>query len=512
MANNNSDNKRLAKNTVLLYGRTIIVMFVSLYVSRLILNILGVSDYGVYNAVGGMVGMFAVISGSLVAATQRYISFELGKENGTPSYIFSLAMGLHLLMGVVILLLAETLGVWFLNTFMNLPSERMIAANWVFQFSVLAFVLNIITIPYNAIIIAQEKMGIFAVVSIMEALLKLGFACILLVTFNDKLIYYAVSMSLTAMAVFLFNLFYCRRKFIDCCRFKFESDLYAYKQMGGFVGWNFLGSTATVLSKQGVNVLLNIFCGVIVNAGRGIALQVDNAVNQFINSFTTAIRPQITKTYAAKEYEECFRLINQGTKLILFLTLLFVLPLTLRTDYVLTLWLKTVPDYASLFTRISFLIITMDALSTPLYYLMLATGKIKGYQIVAGSLALLVFPLTWLALKIGLKPEITYYLLFLSDIFRWLIQLHFLHKLANFSIGNYLKYSILPVVIVLVVTIFMSMLINMIIPETFWGLILLVLLTSVILTIVFFAIGLSSRERIAVIMMAKKSVNKYKNR
>ena len=509
MSESTSDKRRLAKNTVLLYGRTIIVMFISLYVSRLILNVLGVSDYGVYNAVGGMVGMFVLISGSLVAATQRYISYELGKgDEGNPSYIFSLSMGLHLLIALVIILLAETLGVWFLNTYMNLPPERMAAANWVFQFSVLAFVINLVTIPYNAIIIAQERMGVFAVISIVEALLKLGFAFILLVAFKDKLVYYSLSMAVVPLAVFGLNCVYCRKVFRNCSHFKFITRPSDYLQIGSFVGWNFIGSTATVLSKQGVNVLLNMFCGVIVNAGRGIATQVDNAVNQFINSFTTAIRPQITKTYAAREYNECFDLVNQGTKLIMYLTLLFVIPLTLRTEEILTIWLKTVPDYAVLFTRLSFLILTMDALSTPLYYLMLATGRIKYYQIVVGSLALLTFPLTWIALKLGMKPEITYYILFCIDIARWVFQLLFLRKLANLDIEYYLKKSMLPVVLVMLITIAAGILANRIIPDTVLGVLLLLAATTLILVIAVLTIGLTRSERDAFLKMVSRRFDK----
>ena len=510
MTSSNSDNKRLAKNTILLYGRTIIVMFVSLYVSRLILNILGVSDYGVYNAVGGMVGMFALVSGSLVAATQRYISFELGKKEGNPSYIFSLSMGLHLLIALIILLLAETAGVWFLNEYMNIPSDRMVAANWVFQFSVIAFILQLVTIPYNAIVVAQERMGVFAIISIVEVMLKLIFALILLVAFSDKLIYYSVSMAIVPTITFLLYYSYCKSKFKDSCVLKLETRPSVYKQMGGFIGWNFIGSTATVLSKQGVNVLLNIFCGVIVNAGRGVAAQVDNAVNQFINSFTTAIRPQITKTYAAQEFKECFNLVNQGTKLIMYLTFLFVIPLTLRAEFVLTIWLKTVPDYAVLFTKLSFLVITMDALSTPLYYLMLATGKIRTYQIVMGSLAILTFPLTWVALQIGMNPETTYYILFATDIARLIFQLVFLKKMAGFDISNYFKMSIVPVLGVLLVAIVSGVLLNRIIPNTIIGLILLVSCTTICLGIAIFSFGLSKSERMSFVSIISNRINKKK--
>lgn len=497
MSNNISNNKRLAKNTIFLYGRTIIVMFVSLYVSRLILSVLGVSDYGVYNAVGGMVGMFALISGSLVAATQRYITFELGKEDGNPSYVFSLAMGLHLLISIIIFVFAETVGIWFLNIFMNLPSNRMVAANWVFQFSLCAFVINLLMIPYDAVIIAQERMDVFAVISVVEVLLKLGFALILLVAFTEKLIYYAASMMLVSFAVLLFNLFYCRKRYADNCRFQLITSFVAYKQIGGFVGWNFIGSSATVLSKQGINVLLNIFCGVIVNAGRGIATQVDNAVNQFINSFSTAVRPQITKTYAAQEFEECFNLVNQSTKLIVFLTMLFVTPLLFRTDYVLTLWLKIVPDYAVLFTQLSFLIIVMDALSTPLYYLMLATGIIRNYQLVVGSLSLLVLPLTWIGLIFGLKPEIAYYILFVINIIRWIFQLIFLQKTAHFAIKNYLCNSIVPISVVAMITIFFSYCINKMIPNNFYGFVFFALSTTIIISLTVLYGGLNKREKVA---------------
>lgn len=504
----NSDNKRLAKNTLLLYSRTIVVMFVTLYVSRLILNSLGVSDYGVYNAVGGIVGMFALVSSSLVAATQRFISYELGKHDGNPSYIFSLSLGIHIFIALSILILGETVGLWFLNSHMNIPSERMVAANWVFQFSIIAFILQIVTIPYNAVVIAQEKMGIFALISIVEVVEKLLFALILLIAFNDKLIFYAISMAIVPLSTFFIYLVYCRTKFSSNCRFQFVKNFKAYKQIGSFVGWNFIGSSATVLSKQGVNIILNIFCGVIVNAGRGIATQVDNAVNQFIGSFTTAIRPQITKTYAAHQYDECFRLINQGTKLIIYLTIMFVIPLCLRTDYILTLWLKTVPDYAIIFTQLSFLIIILDALSTPLYFLMLATGDIRNYQLVAGSLGLITFPLTWIGLKLGMDPTVAYYVLFLVDIFRWIIQLYFLNRIARFDIHHYLKDSMIPILVVSIICVVLSVVINNLFPQTFVGLLAFVITSTMILCITIYMLGLNKSEKAAISNIVMKKIRK----
>lgn len=504
----NSNNKRLAKNTLLLYARTIVVMFISLYVSRLILNALGVSDYGVYNAVGGIVGMFALVSSSLVAATQRFISYELGKQEGNISFVFSLSMGIHLLIGIVILILGESLGTWFLNNYMNIPLDRLSASNWVFQFSIIAFVLQIVTIPYNAIVVAHERMGFFALVSIVEVIEKLLFAFILLVSFSDKLVLYAVSMAIVSLSTLAIYFYYCRAKFKSNCRLQFITEIGAYRQMGSFVGWNFIGSSATVLSKQGVNVILNIFCGVIVNAGRGIATQVDNAVNQFIGSFTTAIRPQITKTYAAQQYDECFRLINQGTKLVIYLSFLFVVPLLFRTDYILTLWLKTVPDYAVTFTQLSFLVIMLDALSTPLYYLMLATGEIKNYQLVAGTLGFLTFPLAWVGLKFGMEPVIVYYVLIIADIFRWIFQLYFLRRIANFDVPQYIRKSMLPILSVTTISFLVSAGINTLLSQTFYGLISFVILVSVVLCFTIYSIGLTSNERKVILSIIKSKFAK----
>lgn len=476
-------------------------MMVSLYVSRLVLQALGVSDYGVYNAVGGVVGMFALISNSLVAATQRYISYELGKESGNPSLVFSLAMGLHITIVIVIVIMAETVGVWFLNAYMNFPPNRLVAANWVFQFSLLAFIINILTIPYNAVVIAEEKMGFYALISLIEALFKLFFAFILIVFIYGKLIVYAASFVVVSLSVFLLYYLYCHSKFKKDCKFQIIKELSKYSGIGGLIGWNFIGSTATVLSKQGVNILLNIFLGVIVNAGRGIAGQVDNAVNQFLGSFTTAVRPQITKTYAAGEYTECFKLINQGSKMILYLTLFLVTPLTLRTEFILGLWLGVVPDYAVDFTRLSFLIVVLDALSTPLYFLMLATGKIRDYQLVAGFFSMLMLPLTWLALRLGMNPNITYFILFVIDVIRWILQLYYLRKTSGFNVCSYMKESIIPIFYVFFISCILCFAVNKYFSDDMFGFFLFLIVTSFIILICMFAVGLNSQEKASILRM-----------
>lgn len=488
-------NSSIAKNTVLLYVRTLIVMIITLYVSRLILKALGVVDYGIYNAVGGIVGMFALLSSSLIAATQRYITFEMGKKNQDVSHVFSVAMGLHLILSLALLIIGEIAGVYFLNVHMNIPPDRLYAANWVFQFSVISFIIQLVTIPYNALIIANEKMGYYAIISVVEAVLKLIFAILLLLDYRDSLILYSISMAIISLGTFLMNALYCSHNYRYESKFKIVREKEYYVNMGSFIGWNFFGSSSTVLSKQGVSLLINVFFGVILNAGRGIAIQVDNAVYQFMGSFTTAIRPQITKKYAAGEYDSCFELVNKCTKIVLVLTLFFVLPLFFRCEQILILWLGNIPDYAVIFTKLSLIIVMFDSLSYPLYFLMLATGKIKGYQLSAGVLGLLTFPLTWFAFICGFVPEVTYYILIMIDIARWLLQLCFLYKIAKFPVLKYLRKSILPCFTVIVLAIISCTIMNLFIDKTLFDLILYVALSCIILALLTYAFALDKIEK-----------------
>ena len=487
--------RTIASNTILLYVRTIIVMIITLYVSRLILQSLGVVDFGIYNAVGGIVAMFGVISNSLIAATQRFITFELGKPDGRTSYVFSLSTGLHIFIVLVVLILGETIGTWFLNTQMNFPSERLVAVNCIFQFTLFTFIIQILSISYSALVIAKEKMSFFALVSIVEAFLKLIIALILLNYDRDRLIFYGFLMALLSFISFSMYYFYCKHYYKKDCRVKLIKNLQEYKIMGAFVGWNFFGTTTTVLTKQGTNILINIFFGVVVNAGRGVAVQVDNAVNQFISSFTTAIRPQITKTYAAGDYNRCFYLVNAGTKIIMYLSCLLIFPLSFMCNEILRLWLVAVPDYAVIFTQLSLIMIAFDALSLPLYYLMLSTGNIKNYQLVAGSLGLLVFPFIWLLFSLGCRPEVTYYVIIGYDLFRWCLQLLYLRTIAKFPIITYLKDAMVRVAFMLAVGVLNYSIWRLLFQEGLLELILYVCVSSLIQCLLILIFGLSSNER-----------------
>lgn len=335
MSSTYDNNKRIAKNTLMLYFRMILLMLVTLYTSRVVLNALGVEDYGIYNVVGGVVTMFSIISGSLSSAISRFITFELGKGDMTKlKKVFSTSINIQIGISIVFVLLAESIGLWFLNTQMNIPDGRMYAANWVLHFSVATFVINLISVPYNAAIVAHEHMSTFAYVGIFEAVSRLAVALFLVHSPADRLIFFAAMLVVIGFLVRLIYGIYCKRHFEECSyRFIFDRSL--MKEMTSFAGWNFMGSTAYLLNTQGVNMLLNIFFGVTINAARGIAVRVDAAVRQLINNFTTAVNPQITKYYASGDREEMQRLMFRSARFSSYLFFIFAIPIGLEAPIIL---------------------------------------------------------------------------------------------------------------------------------------------------------------------------------
>ena len=404
-----TDNKRIAKNAMLLYIRMAFTMLITLYTSRIVLDVLGVNDFGIYNVVGGLVAMFSMLSGSLSASISRFMTFELGRGDMSKlKNVFSSSITIQLLLSAIIIILSETVGLWLLNTQLNIPQERMGAANWVFQCSVATFILGLISIPYNAAVISHERMGVFAVVSVGEAVLRLLFIILLSNFGSDKLIAYAISLTVLALLVRSFYGWYCSKNFEEC-HFRLLMDKQLLKDMFSFAGWNYFGSGAMLLMGQGVNLLINIFFDVAFNAARGIATQVEAAVQQFVHSFTTALNPQITKDYAKGDTEGMLKLVYTGSKFSFFLMLAATLPILFEADFILGLWLKDVPNYAVLFARLALANCLLSTISNPLITAMLATGDIRNYQIVVGGLGLLIFPLTWILYKLGL-PVYTAYL------------------------------------------------------------------------------------------------------
>lgn len=400
-----ANNKRIAKNTLLLYFRMLLLMAVTLFTSRVVLDALGVEDFGIYNVVGGVVAMFSVLSGSLSAAISRFITYELGKGNQERlKVIFSSAIIIQVSIAVTICVLVEILGVWFLNSKMNISAERMEAANWVLQCSVFTFMINLISVPYNAAIIAHERMKAFAYIGILEAFLKLAVAYVLYMSVFDKLKLYAVLLTLVAIIIRLIYGHYCTRHFEECT-FHMLYDKKVMKDIGGFAGWNFIGSASGVLRDQGGNIIINLFCGPAVNAARGIAFQVHGAVQGFITNFMTALDPQITKNYALGNKDYLMFLIYQGARFAYYLVLLLSLPILLNTDYILRLWLGTVPEHAVSFVQLVLVFTLSESISRPLVSAQNATGKIKNYQAVVGGLQMMNLPISYVLLRCGYMPE-----------------------------------------------------------------------------------------------------------
>ena len=405
MSTNKEDNKRIAKNTLLLYFRMLLLMFVSLYTSRVILNSLGVEDYGIYNVVGGVIIMFSALSGSLSSAISRFITFELGKGNTSKiKRVFSCSITIQILLALIIVIIAETIGLWFLYNKLVIPQNRLDAALWCYQCSIITFVINLITVPYNAVIIAYEKMSVFAYISILEAFFKLVVAWCISLSPIDKLTFYSLIVALIAWIIRIIYSSYCKYKFKDF-RFQLNFDKGLLKQMFGFAGWNFIGVSSAIFRDQGGSIILNLFYGPTVNAARAIANRVNSTVTSFIQNFTVALNPQITKSYANGNHTYMLKLIYKGAKYSYYILFLLCLPILLNTDIILGLWLKLVPEHSVIFVQLSIIFALSECISYPLITAMLATGNIKKYQIIVGSIQMLNLPISYILLKLGASPD-----------------------------------------------------------------------------------------------------------
>ena len=503
------NNKRIAKNTIVLYFRTFFIMLISLYTSRIVLNVLGVEDYGIYNVVGGVVAMFSVVSGSMSSAISRFITFELGKGNiERLKLIFSTSINIQLMISLLILIFGGIIGAWFLNYKMNIPTERMLAANWVLYCSLLTFVINLISVPYNACIIAHERMTAFAYISILEVILKLAVVYMLLISPFDKLITNAVLWVGVAILIRIIYGIYCKRQFEECI-YHFSYDKKIVKEMAGFAGWNFFGNTAYIFNTQGVNILINLYFGVAVNAARGIATQVENAVMQFVNNFTTAVNPQITKSYAGGDMQYMFRLVCAGAKYSYFMLLLFVVPIVLEADMILSVWLKVVPEYAPLFLRLSMFGTLVFLLGNTMYIAASATGRIRKYQIYVTIIGCLVFPVTWIAYKMGSPVYVTYLVyiaIYLALVF---VRLYILKGLIGFPVMMFVR-DVMGRLLIVTPTAFALPGLIAYYLESSWGRLILICVVSVVSTsICIYTFGLERAERAFVV---GKVVHTLKNK
>lgn len=487
--------RRIARNTLVLYVRLLFVLAVNFYVSRRVLDLLGVEDYGIYNVVGGFVALFSIFSSSLSSAISRFITFELGRgDRDRLKAVFASSVLIQRIMSLLVFVIAEILGVWFLNHKLNIPSERLEAAHWVLQCSILTFVANLLCVPYNATIIAHERMKTFAYVSILESLLKVGGICLLGFILADHLKGYALFLFILSAFIRMFYGVYSRRNFEECSvRIRWDKNM--LKEMAGFAGWNYVGAISALLRDHGVNILLNLFCGPAVNAARGLSSQVNLAVSRFSSGFLTAMNPQITKSYAAGEREYMTTLLFRGAKCSSFLLLIPILPVLMETEPLLAVWLNRIPDHTVSFVRLMLIFTVLDGMSNPLITVLLASGKIRNYQILVGGLRMLNLPLSYLFLYLGFFPEITMLISIALNQCCLFARLYMVRMMIGLSVRLFLKKVYFNMLAVGLISISGSFLLHHVLADIVCGWILVILfcLVSTMLSVWF--VGCDTTER-----------------
>lgn len=496
MTNTAENNKRIAKNTLLLYFRMLFMMVVSLYTSRVVLNTLGIEDYGIYNVVGGVVAMMSFFNNSMATATQRYLNYEMGKNNQqTLSNIFSSSIICYGIIIALALLIAETFGIWFIEHKLTIPNNRQDAAFWVFQFSILTFIFNMLSVPYNAAIIAHEKMSAFAYISIFEAVGKLAIAYLITISPIDKLVFYSILMCCVSIIIRLIYSYYCQKHFYEC-KFKWIWDINILKKLFGFSGWMLAGTLSQMFSTQGINIIINIFFGPIYNAARAIAMQIYGAVNGFVTNFMTAVRPQMIKSYAQENLDYTYKLIFSSSKAAFYLLFILSIGILFETQYILYLWLENPPQNASLFTQLVLIDLFITTAYSPIAVMSQASGKIRAYQLTIMVCFSLTFILSFIAFRLGFAAYSTFIILIIIDSLGLFARLFVLKKTVNFPIYKYLKKVILPIIMVLIISSSFSYLIHYFLQNN--NLILFVIriiLYLIITVIIIYYIGLSKNEK-----------------
>nr|WP_299201956.1 MATE family efflux transporter [uncultured Brumimicrobium sp.] len=463
-----STSKTIAKNTLFLYFRMFLVMGVTLYMSRIVLDQLGVTDYGIYSLVGGIVAMFGFLNSSMSSATQRYLSFDLGKKDEKRlQKTFSATLSIHIVIAILILLVAETLGLWYVNYKVVLPPDRLFAANVVYQFSVLTALVGIIQVPYDSLIIAYEKMNIYAYISLVEVGLKLGLVFLLVIYGGDKLIAYAIMMFLVSLIIRVAYQIYCRRNY-KVSKFKFEYDKTYFKELISYSGWSLFGGIASVSRGQGINIVLNLFFGTLVNAAYGLTLQVQSAVNQFVTNFQKAVNPQIIKTYSEGNLEQMQKLIIQSSKYSFLLMFFLVMPIVFNTDFILNLWLKKPPEHTAIFVQLSLIAILIDSISYPFRTGVQATGNIRQYQVIVGTIQILSVPISAVWLYSGGKPATVFYSIIIVTILSLICRIYFIKKLVGMNLQNFFRQVLSRVFIICFLTYGVSLILKLFQFESDW--------------------------------------------
>lgn len=506
------NNQRIAKNTILLYFRMLFMMAVQLYTSRVVLNTLGVEDYGIYNVVGGIVAMFGFLNAAMTTSTQRYITYELGKGNyDRLKQVFTTSINIHIIISIIVVIFVETAGIWFLYNKMVVPADRMTAAMWVLQLSVLTTVIAIMSYPYNAAIVAHEKMSAFAYISVLEVVLKLAVVYLLTIWDFDKLILYAILIASIQLGVRFCYSGYCAKHFSET-KYHFYLDKPLFKEMLGFAGWNLWGNLAGILFTQGLNMLLNVFFGPVVNAARAVAVQVQSAIQQFSTNFQMALNPQITKSYAVGHLEEMHKLIYRSSKFTFFLLLTLCLPVVIEAPVILEIWLKTVPDYTVIFLRIMIATMIIDATANPLMVSAAATGNVKIYQSVVGGVLLAILPISYIVLKLGGAPWSVFLVHFCVCCTAYITRLFIIRPLIQLRIRTFVSEVIVRCILVAFIATIIPVSAHILMPNSITTSLLVIVVSVICAATSSFYLGLDKHEREVILAKAKIVISKFTSR
>lgn len=499
--------KRLAKNTMYMYIRMIILMIISFYTSRVVLKQLGVDDFGIYNLVGSVVSMFSSLRTIFAASTQRFLSYEIGRDNVTAlNSIFNCSLIVNFFISIIFLIIVEIVGVWFLNTRINVAPERLLAAKYVFQFSVFSAVIGIITTTFDAEIIAHERMNFYACLSIIEGVLKLLIVFALSLVHYDKLIVYGLLLLIISLIVLLVDFLFCRIKFAEC-RVNIRGDRSYLRDMTKFAGWNFLGANAYVLSQSGLNMILNIFGGPTVNAARGIAYQVNGALNQFINNIVVVINPYCVKTYASGNSSKTFATIHLSSKILYLIQFLIMTPLMFLSEKILELWLGIVPDYSIIFLQLILFYSLLRTLHSGIDILFKAKGEIKHYQICEGILLIIPLIVSYILLKNGFSYTSVFIAMIVFDFINLLSILFLSSKITGLSIKRYLKEVLFPCTTLAILLICVWLLTK---GDSTLNLLIYSLIIDIVAFTFMILIGLSKEEKLIVFNILKLKVSVQK--
>lgn len=493
-----SSNKRIAKNTLFLYTRLAIVMIVNLYMTRVVLDVLGIYDYGVYNVVCGFVALFGFINTSMSDGVQRFYNYELGK-NGDEALkqVYNNAVIIQSVLATIIVIFTETIGLWYVNAQMEISPERLTAANWIFQFSIISLIFVVLQTPYSAAILAYERMDFYAIISIVDAFIKLAFAMLLPYLNGDRLIGYGFMIMAVSILNFICYYLYCHNKFPNL-RFNKSFNKQLFKSMLQFSGWNVFGSFAYIVKGQGVNVLLNAFFGVAVNAANGIAMQVSYAIQTFALNLIIAFKPQLTQSYAKGDYERVEQLMFSMSKISYVLMSIIAIPIMIEMDYVLNIWLKgNTPSHTATFTILTIIAITIGVFNTPVTQLIHATGKMRTYQITTGAIICSILPISWIFLKLGYGATSVFVIPIVMTIINQITSLIVLHNIFAFNISRYIRSTLTPCLIMTGITLGLDILIKEYMPQSFIRLLCVSVTTCFILIFMaYITLGKDERDSI----------------